>query len=122
MIKLVGDGLELAGFDVPVVEPGSPLTTLPAVVLIPDDDELTFGNRSLRHGLELVVVVPRISGVANYQRLQEITRVVLRSLIPSSVAFAGPIRPGSTGGPDTGEPPGYGRFIPVTFPGDVDLC
>jgi hypothetical protein len=121
--KLIGDGLSAAGIvDVPIVDPGVPGVPPPAVRLEPDDDELGPGNRTLVHGLRIVVAVPRSGQADQYVRLQSLTAEVLRSLIPSSVSFVGPIRPDSTGGPDTGQPSALVRIIPVTFPGDVDLC
>lgn len=121
--KLIGDGLELAGVGpVPVVDPGTPISTMPAIVLAPSDDELTAGNRGLRHGLDLTVMVPRSSQVEQYARLQELTATVIRSLIPSSVAFTGPIRFASTGGAGSGEPAALVRVIPIAFGGDLDLC
>jgi hypothetical protein len=121
--KLIGDGLTAAGIDdVPVVDPGVPGIPPPSVRLDPDDDELGPGNRTLIHGLQIVVSVPRTGQVDQYARLQSLTATVLQALIPSSVSFTGPIRPDSIGGTGTGEPSALARFIPVTFPGDVDLC
>jgi hypothetical protein len=75
----------------------------------------------LVYGLEVTVAVPRTDQAAQYTRLQDITAVVIRSLLPSSVQFAGAIRFLVTG-PDTGDPAAMLRIIPVTFTGDVDLC
>jgi hypothetical protein len=121
IVKLIGDGLAAAGLDVVrVVEPGTPVTAIPAVVLAPSDDELGAGNRTMAHGLDVTVIVSRTNQVDQYVRLQELTAVVVRSVIPSSISFAGPIRFAATAAP--GEPPAMSRIIPITFPGDVDLC
>jgi len=120
---LIGDALVAAGHPkVPVVPPGTPVTVLPAVSLIPGDNELGDGNRSLRYGMEIVVYVPRSSQPEQYQLLCELEAITLRSIIPTQVRFDGPIRFSPTGGESTGEPPAQARYIPVTFATDVDLC
>lgn len=120
---LIRSGLDDAGkTKVPVVPPGTPITVLPAVVLAPGDDELGPGNGSIRYGFDITCVVPRSAQVSQYELLVELEAIVVRSLIPSTVRFDGPLSFASTGGADTGEPPALARVIPVTFTADVDLC
>jgi hypothetical protein len=115
---LIAGGLAAAGIDgVPVVDPGTPIATLPAVVLAPGVDELEAGNRSLRHGLEVTVVVSRSGQPEQYTRLQQITGAVLRGLLPSSVQIVDPFPFDSFD-----EPPTMTRTIPCSFVGDLDLC
>jgi len=122
--KLIADGLIAAGIDdVTIVDPGVPGVPPPYVRLDPDDDELGPGNRTLIHGLQIVIGVPRTGQADQYVRLQgSLYPAVLRSLFPSSISFDGPIRVDTIGGDGTGSPPSLVRIIPVTFPGDVDLC
>jgi hypothetical protein len=123
VIKLIGDGLVEAGHPkIPVVPPGTPLSTIPCVVLAPSDDVLAAGNRTVRYGFDVTVIVPRNNQVEQYELLTDLQAVVLRSLIPSQVQFDGPFVFAATGGADTGEPPALSRTIPVTFTADVDLC
>jgi hypothetical protein len=121
---LVTAGLAAAVInDVPVVDPGTPTSTLPAVVLAPGPDRLEAGNRSIRHGLNVTAVVPRNNQPDQYVRLQEIAGAVLRGLLPSSVRLEPvDIEFVVSGGGDTGEPAAMSRVIPVSFTGDVDLC
>jgi hypothetical protein len=95
---------------------------MPCVVLAPADDTLGAGNRSIRYGFDVTVIVPRFNQVEQYELLVELEAIVLQSLIPSTVQFDGPFVFASTGGADTGEPPALSRVIPVTFTADVDLC
>ena len=123
LILVIGDALVAAGYPkVPVVAPGTPIAVMPCVVLAPGDNELGDGNRSLRYGFDITIVVPRSSQPEQYELLTELEAVVLRSLIPSPVRFDGPIAFAATGGNETGEPPALSRVIPVTFAADVDLC
>ena len=123
LAKLIGDGLTVAGHTkIPVVPPGTPIAVIPCVVLAPGNDDLINGNRTLRCGFDVTVIVPRSAQVEQYGLLSELEAIVLRSLIPSEVQFDGPIVFASTGGESTGEPPALARVIPVTFAADVDLC
>lgn len=123
LLKLVKEGLIEAGkTKVPVVPPGTAISVLPAVVLAPSTDELGEGNRTLRYGFSVTLLVPRNSQVSQYPLLVELEAIVIRSLIPSNVRFDGPFVFASTGGADTGEPPALSRVIPVSFTADVDLC
>jgi hypothetical protein len=123
LTKLIHDGLVAAGRStVPVVPPGTPVTVLPAVVLAPGDDELGDGNRSLRYGFDVTVIVHRSGQVAQYEQLVELEAIVVQSLIPSNVRFDGPFVFATTGGDTTGEPPALSRIIPVSFAANVDLC
>lgn len=121
--KIIHDGM-LANDKpkVPVVLPGTPLSVLPCVVLAPSDDALGEGNRSLRYGFDITVVVPRNTQVSQYELLVELEVIVIQSLIPSGVRFDGPIVFASTGGADTGEPPALSRIIPVSFASDAAIC
>lgn len=122
LIKLIHDGLVAAGkTKVPVVAPGTPVTVLPAVELVPTDDELGEGNRSLRYGFNVTVSVPRASTPEQYEQLVELQAIVLQSLIPSTVRFDGPMVYRPTG-ELPGEAPALARIIPVSFAANVDLC
>jgi hypothetical protein len=123
LIKLIHDGLVLAGkTKVPVVPPGTPIAVMPCVVIAPSDDTLESGNKTLRYGFDITCTVPRNAQVSQYQLLTELEAIVVQSLIPSQVRFDGPLRFASTGGEATGEPPALARVIPVSFSSDVDLC
>jgi len=122
LAALVSAGLSGAGIDdVPVVDPGTPVAALPAVVLAPADNELGDGNHTLRYGLDVTVMVPRLSQVDWYGRLCELEAAVIQGLIPSQVRFEGTIVFAVTGGDGTGEPPAMSRVIPVSFTSDVNL-
>lgn len=119
---MIRDALDAAGqTKVPVVFPGTPVTVLPAVELVPDDDELGDGNRTLRYGFNITIQVPRSSAPEQYVRLVELQSIVLRSLIPTPVRFDGPMEFRPTGDL-SGEAPALARIIPVSFAADVDLC
>lgn len=123
LAKLIRDGLTAASVTtVPVVMPGTPTSKLPAVVLAPSRDTLGDGNRTLRYGFDVVVMVPRGGQVAQYPRLCELEAIVVHSLIPSAVRFDADIEFAATGGADTGEPPAMSRIIAVSFASDIDLC
>lgn len=123
LVKLIKDSLVAGGVTtVPVVLPGTSLSVLPCVVIAPSDDALGEGNRTLRHGFDVTVAVPRGAQVSQYPRLVELLGLVLRGLVPSAVRFEGPIVFAATGGGDTGEPPAMVRIVPVSFASDVALC
>ena len=122
LTKMIRDGLDLAGKTaVPVVPPGTAITVLPAVVLAPSDNALGDGNRTLRYGFDITIVVPRSKQVTQYDALCDLEAITLRSLIPSAVRFEGPIVLAVTGGGDSGEPPAMSRIIPITFAADFNL-
>lgn len=123
LTKLIRDALDEARQkSVPVVAPGTTITVLPAVVLAPATDELGEGNRTLRHGFNVTVIVPRQGQVTQYQLLTELEGVVVQSLIPSGIRFEGAITFVAAGGEGTGEPPTMSRLIPISYPSDVALC
>jgi len=123
IIKLIKDGLTEAGkVKIPVVPPGTPISVMPCVVIAPSDDSLGEGNKTLRLGFDITIVVPRSNQVSQYELLTELEAIVIRSLIPSQVRFDGPLAFASTGGEATGEPAALSRVIPITFTADVTLC
>jgi hypothetical protein len=119
---LIRNGLDAAGqTKVPVVAPGTPVSVLPAVALVPADDELGDGNRTLRYGFDVTIQVPRSSAPEQYERLVELQAIVIRSLIPTPVRFDDRMPFASTGDLP-GEAPALARIIPISFAADVDLC
>jgi len=123
LTKLVRDALDAAGkTKVPVVAPGTPISVMPSVVLAPAFNELENGNRTLRYGFDVTVVVPRFNQPEQYEQLTELETIVVSSLVPSEARFDGPFSFTTTGGDGTGEPPALARTIPISFVADVDLC
>jgi hypothetical protein len=123
LTKLIKDALVAAGkTTIPVVAPGTTISVLPCVALAPSTDSLGEGNRSLRHGFDVTVIVPRQGQVTQYELLTELEGIVVQSLIPSGIRFEGPIGFASAGGEGTGEPPTMSRIIPISYPSDVVLC
>lgn len=125
LAALIRAGLDAAGqTKVPVVPPGTPVAQVSCVVLAPSDNVLEDGNRTLRYGFDIVVMVPRNNQVQQYVALTNLEAIVLRSLLvpQSTVRFDGPFLFASTGGEGTGEPAALSRVIPVSFVADVHLC
>ena len=123
LTKLIRDALDAAGKTrVPVVAPGTPIAVMPCVALAPSFDDLENGNRTLRYGFDVTVIVPRFNQAEQYDQLVDLQTIVIQSLVPSPVRFDGPIAFAATGGETTGEPPALARTIPITFVADVDLC
>ena len=123
LTKVIRTALDAAALTrIPVTPPGTPISVIPAVVLAPSDDDMEDGNRTLRHGIDITLLVPRGKQTSQYGLLTQLQHVILRSLVPIPVRFEGPQTFTASGGGDTGEPAALARIIPITFVSDVDLC
>jgi hypothetical protein len=97
---------------VPVIWPGGPMSSLPAIVLAPDDDDLEAG-RVLRTSIEVTVIVARAEQIPSYLLLERLYRSVLDRLIGTGFAMVPPFRFAVGGPPD--DPPYMARVVPVSF-------
>ena len=105
---------------VPVLPPGTPTGSLPALAVVPGDNELVHGNRGLLRRYDVNVVVPRDNQTDQLLELDRLETATLTALVPSSVTIETPLR-FTTNPPDE---PGYlARVIPVAFiDSEVSLC
>ena len=99
-----------------------PISVMPAVALAPADNELENGNRTLRYGFDVTVIVPRFNQPEQFDQLVDLEAIVVSSIVPSVARFDGPFSFTTLGGDGTGEPPALARTIPISFVADVDLC
>lgn len=102
----------------PVLAPGTPLATLPAIIVQPDDDRLEQ-TKLVRTGVDVLVAVPRSSQVEQFPHLVTIERAVLDRLAGSSFTYGDRFGFEVGGPPD--DPPYMGYRIPVSFIG-YGLC
>ena len=76
--KLIHDALVAEGkTKVPVVYPGTPISVIPCVALAPGNDELANGNRTLRYGFDVTVLVHRNNQADQYEQLVELEAIVV---------------------------------------------
>jgi len=112
--------LETVG--VPVLPPGTPTGTFPAIVLGPGDWELAAGGRRILVRYQVTIAVPRDETVERVKQLDSLTRLTLQALGPADCNIDGPIS-FQVGTPD--EPPYLARQIPIAYTDtdpESDLC